>query len=66
MSFRALVLSQAATRKLSGAIETLLVDKLPAAMSRSLSSIRHSNYKDGLVLTTAWWTGENLATRRRH
>ena len=30
MSFRALVLNQGADRKVSGAVETLPVDKLPA------------------------------------
>ena len=52
MSFRALVLSQGADRKVSGAIETLSEDKLPAG--DVTVAVEHStlNYKDGLVLTT--------------
>lgn len=52
MTFRALVLTQGADRKVSGAIETLAEDKLPAG--DVVVAIDHStlNYKDGLVLTT--------------
>lgn len=52
MSFRALVLSQGADRKVSGAIETLTDEKLPAG--DVTVAVEHStlNYKDGLVLTT--------------
>jgi acrylyl-CoA reductase (NADPH) len=52
MSFRALVLTQGADRKVSGAIETLPVDKLPdgdVTVSVDYSTL---NYKDGLVLTS--------------
>ena len=52
MSFRALVLSQAADRKVSGAIETLPVDKLPAGDVTVAVEYSTLNYKDGLVLTT--------------
>lgn len=52
MSFRALVLNQGADRKVSGAIETLSEDKLPAG--DVTVAVEHStlNYKDGLILTT--------------
>lgn len=52
MTFRALVLTQGADRKVTGAIETLAEDKLPAG--DVVVAIDHStlNYKDGLVLTT--------------
>lgn len=52
MSFRALVLSQGADRKVSGAIETLSEDRLPAG--DVTVAVDHStlNYKDGLVLTS--------------
>lgn len=52
MTFRALVLAQGADRKVSGAIETLPEDRLPAGdvvVSVDYSTL---NYKDGLVLTT--------------
>ena len=51
MSLRALVLSQGADRKVSGAIETMPVDRLPAGdvTSRRISTL---NYKDGLVRVT--------------
>src|SRR5882672_1584592 len=52
MSFRALVLSQAADRKVSGAVETLPVDKLPAGDVTVAVEYSTLNYKDGLVLTT--------------
>jgi acrylyl-CoA reductase (NADPH) len=52
MSFRALVLSQAADRKVSGAVETLSVDKLPAGDVTVAVEYSTLNYKDGLVLTT--------------
>jgi acrylyl-CoA reductase (NADPH) len=52
MSFRALVLSQAADRKVSGAVETLPVDKLPAGDVTVAVDYSTLNYKDGLVLTT--------------
>jgi acrylyl-CoA reductase (NADPH) len=52
MSFRALVLSQGADRKVSGAVETLSEDRLPAG--DVTVAVDHStlNYKDGLVLTS--------------
>ena len=52
MTFRALVLAQGADRKVSGAIEALPEDRLPAGdvvVSVDYSTL---NYKDGLVLTT--------------
>ncbi|MBI3197898.1 MAG: oxidoreductase, partial [Rhodospirillales bacterium] len=52
MSFRALILSQGPDRRVSGAIETLSEDRLPAG--DVTVAVEHStlNYKDGLVLTT--------------
>jgi len=52
MSFRALVLTQGADRKVSGAIETLDDARLPAG--DVTVAVEHStlNYKDGLVLTS--------------
>ena len=52
MSFRALVLHQGADRKVSGEVETLPEDRLPAG--DVTVAIEHStlNYKDGLVLTS--------------
>jgi acrylyl-CoA reductase (NADPH) len=52
MSFRALVLSQGPDRKVSGILETLPDDRLPAG--DVTVAVDHStlNYKDGLVLTT--------------
>ncbi len=52
MTFRALVLTQGADRKVSGAIEVLPEDRLPAG--DVTVAIDHStlNYKDGLVLTS--------------
>ena len=52
MSFRALVLSQGADRKVSGVIETLPDDKLPAGDVTVAVEYSTLNYKDGLVLTT--------------
>jgi acrylyl-CoA reductase (NADPH) len=52
MSFRALVLNQGADRKVSGAIEALSEDKLPAGDVTVAVEYSTLNYKDGLVLTT--------------
>jgi len=52
MTFRALVLTQGADRKVSGAIETLPEDKLPAGDVVVAIDYSTLNYKDGLVLTT--------------
>ena len=52
MSFRALVLSQAADRKVTGAVETLPVEKLPTGDVTVAVDYSTLNYKDGLVLTT--------------
>lgn len=52
MTFRALVLTQGADRKVSGAIETLSEDKLPAGDVVVAIDNSTLNYKDGLVLTT--------------
>src|SRR5260370_34965740 len=52
MSFRALVLSQAADRKVTGAVEILPVEKLPAGDVTVAVDYSTLNYKDGLVLTT--------------
>jgi acrylyl-CoA reductase (NADPH) len=52
MSFRALVLSQAADRKVTGAVATLPVEKLPAGDVTVAVDYSTLNYKDGLVLTT--------------
>jgi acrylyl-CoA reductase (NADPH) len=52
MSFRALVLSQAADRKVTGTVETLSVEKLPAGDVTVAVDYSTLNYKDGLVLTT--------------
>ncbi|MBL6650986.1 MAG: oxidoreductase [Reyranella sp.] len=52
MSFRALILNQGADRKISGAIETLPVDKLPAGDVTVSVEYSTLNYKDGLVLTS--------------
>ena len=52
MSLRALVLSQGADRKVSGLIETLPVDRLPAGDVTVAVEFSTLNYKDGLVLTT--------------
>lgn len=52
MSFRALVLTQGADRKVSGAIETLPEDRLPAGDVTVAIDYSTLNYKDGLVLTS--------------
>ena len=52
MSFRALVLSQAADRKVTGTVETLSVEKLPVGDVTVAVEYSTLNYKDGLVLTT--------------
>src|SRR5262249_60600004 len=52
MPFRALVLNQAADRKVSGAIETLPDDRLPSGDVTVAIACSTLNYKDGLVLTT--------------
>jgi len=52
MSFRALVLTQGADRKVSGAIETLDDGRLPAGDVTVGVEYSTLNYKDGLVLTS--------------
>src|SRR6201995_2672550 len=52
MSFRALVLNQAADRKVTGGVETLPVEKLPPGDVMVAVDYSTLNYKDGLVLTT--------------
>jgi acrylyl-CoA reductase (NADPH) len=52
MTFRALVLSQGADRKVTGAVETLPEEKLPAGDVTVAVDYSTLNYKDGLVLTT--------------
>jgi len=52
MTFRALVLTQGADRKVSGAIEAMAEDKLPAGDVVVAIDYSTLNYKDGLVLTT--------------
>ena len=52
MSVRALLLNQGADRKVSGAIETLAMDRLPAGDVTVAVEYSTLNYKDGLVLTT--------------
>jgi acrylyl-CoA reductase (NADPH) len=52
MSFRALVLTQGADRKVSGSIETLDDAKLPAGDVTVAVEYSTLNYKDGLVLTS--------------
>jgi acrylyl-CoA reductase (NADPH) len=52
MSLRALILNQGADRKVSGAIETLALDRLPAGDVTVAVDYSTLNYKDGLVLTT--------------
>jgi acrylyl-CoA reductase (NADPH) len=52
MSVRALILNQGADRKVSGAIETLAMDRLPAGDVTVAVEYSTLNYKDGLVLTT--------------
>ena len=52
MSFRALVLTQGADRKVSGAVESLDESKLPAGDVTVAVEYSTLNYKDGLVLTS--------------
>ena len=52
MSFRALVLTQGADRKVSAAVETLDDSRLPAGDVTVAVEYSTLNYKDGLVLTT--------------
>ncbi len=52
MSFRALVLTQGADRKVTGAVETLDDAKLPAGDVTVAVEYSTLNYKDGLVLTS--------------
>ena len=52
MSFRALVLTQGADRKVSGSVETLPDDRLPAGDVTVAVSHSTLNYKDVLVLTS--------------
>jgi len=52
MSFRALVLTQGADRKVSGTIETLDDGRLPAGDVTVAVEYSTLNYKDGLVLTS--------------
>lgn len=52
MTFNALVLNQGADRKVSGAIEALADDRLPAGDITVAVDYSTLNYKDGLVLTT--------------
>ncbi len=52
MSVRALILTQGVDRKVSGAIETLAEDRLPAGDVTVAVDYSTLNYKDGLVLTT--------------
>ena len=51
-NFRALVLSQGPDRKVSGVLETLPEDKLPAGDVTVAVEYSTLNYKDGLVLTS--------------
>src|SRR5260370_34670664 len=51
-SFRALMLTQAADRKVSGAVETLDEARLPAGDVTVAVEYSTLNYKDGLVLTS--------------
>ena len=52
MSLRALVLNQGSDRKVSGAVETLSEESLPAGDVTVAVEYSTLNYKDGLVLTT--------------
>jgi len=52
MTFRALVLNQGADRKVTGAVETLPEEKLPAGDVTVAVDYSTLNYKDGLVLTS--------------
>ena len=51
-SFRALVLNQGPDRKVSGAVESLSEDRLPAGDVTVAIEYSTLNYKDGLVLTS--------------
>ena len=61
MSFRALVLSQGADRKVSGTVETLSEDRLPAGDVTVAVDYSTLNYKD-----VGRWVGEDLAACRWH
>ena len=50
-NFRALVLSQGPDRKVSGAVETLDEDRLPAGDVTVAVEYSTLNYKDGLAVT---------------
>src|SRR5258708_38108522 len=52
MPFRALVLSQAADRKVNGVLEILPDERLPTGDVTGAVECSTLNYKDGLVLTT--------------
>ncbi|MFZ5782078.1 MAG: MDR family oxidoreductase [Pseudomonadota bacterium] len=52
MTVRVLLLNQAADRKVTGAIETVPVDRLPGGDVTVAIEYSTLNYKDGLVLTT--------------
>jgi acrylyl-CoA reductase (NADPH) len=52
MAFRALVLNLAADRTVSGAVETLADDRLPAGDVTVAVAYSTLNYKDGLILTS--------------
>jgi acrylyl-CoA reductase (NADPH) len=52
MSLRALVLNQGSDRKVSGVVETLPEERLPAGDVTVAVEYSTLNYKDGLVLTT--------------
>jgi acrylyl-CoA reductase (NADPH) len=52
MVFRALVLNQGADRRVSGAVETLSDDRLPAGDVTVAIAYSTLNYKDGLILTS--------------
>ena len=52
MTFRALVLTQGADRKVSGAVEILPEDRLPAGDVTVAIDYSTLNFKDGLVLTS--------------
>src|SRR5690554_103009 len=52
MAFRALVLTQGPDRKVTGRMETLSEDKLPAGDVTVDVAYSTLNYKDGLILTS--------------
>ena len=62
MSFRALVSTQGADRKVTSAVETLDESKLPAGDVTVAVEYSTLNYKDGLVLTS----GGGLEIGRAH